>query len=205
MENKLDKKLINHILESLKKDYEVWNCYREDSVKACLYFSIRNYFLKENEKIEKIENKIFVYPEIRNFLDTWKNEKSHKERFDLVITKWFLENLNKKETKIKWYKWLTDIIEIKYINWTEKQILDSLKNDFYKLAKLDNRKAKNISKNLFFIYEYNKQNAKYIEDLKMKINNIWKNKKNKENIEIKIFWLFVDLGDSYKIETFENW
>lgn len=68
MENKLDEKLINHILESLKKDYEVWNCYREDSVKACLYFSIRNYFFKKNEKLKKLENKIFVYPEVRNFL-----------------------------------------------------------------------------------------------------------------------------------------
>ena len=54
MENKLDEKLVNHILESLKKDYEVWNCYREDSVKACLYFSIRSYFLEEKRKNKKI-------------------------------------------------------------------------------------------------------------------------------------------------------
>lgn len=194
MENKLDEKLINHILESLKKDYEVWNCYREDSVKACLYFSIRNYFLEENKKIEEIENKIFVYPEVRNFLYKKEDEKTHKQRFDLVITKWYLENYSKKETNIYWYEWIFDIIEIKYINWKKSQILESLKTDFDKLAKLD--ESKEIWKSLFFIFEHKSEN---LDELKKEINENFKNNK------IKIFWLFVDLGNSYKIDFFKNW
>lgn len=202
MENKLDEKLINHILESLKKDYEVWNCYREDSVKSCLYFSIRKYFLEENEKIEELESKIFVYPEVRN---------NDKKRFDLVISN--NQFINWDDNKIYWFnEFDKDIIEIKYIKWTENQIINSLENDFKKLLEVEENNIK--SKNIFFIYEYYKRDKDYVENVKKKILEIWDNEnfiekiKNSE-IKINIFWLFIDLPDTelkknLEIDFFKN-
>ncbi len=189
----MEKELINHILESLKEDYIVWNCYREDSVKACLYFSIKKYFLDENK-----EKKIFIYPEVRNIWDS----AVYKKRFDLVISNKKFENWN---DTIDWFfEADKDIIEIKYIKWTENQIVNSLENDFKKLLEDEEKNIK--SKNIFFIYEHYKRNKEYIKNVKNKILEIWE---NKENTKINIFWLFVDLPDTelkknLKIEFFKN-
>lgn len=80
----MENTLIIKILKNLKKDYLLWNCYREDSVKTCLYFHIRKHFLKKNKKRE-----IFIFPEIRNFLYKKENEPKYKERFDLIISSKF--------------------------------------------------------------------------------------------------------------------
>ncbi len=187
--------LIKKFLKNLKKDYLLWNCYREDSIKACLYFHIRNHFSKQNKKRE-----IFIFPEIRNFLYKKENETKYKERFDLVISSYFLENCVENEEDIKnktdidWYDSIKEIIEIKYIKWTITQIYNALKKDFNKLAILDENK--NIEKNLFFIFEHNSKN---IENLKNNINT------NLNNIEIKIFWLFVNLDENYKVSFFKDW
>lgn len=198
----MEKELINQILSDLEKDYLVWNCYREDSVKACLYFSIKNFYLEENK-----QKKIFIYPEVRNI---W-NSAVYKKRFDLVIS-------NKKFTNwdytIDWFfEANKDIIEIKYIKWNEKQITDSLDNDFSKLLEVEENKIK--SKNIFFIYEHYKRNEDYVKNVKKAILKIWEKEEYIEKIKnskikINIFWLFVDLGNSesnqnYKIDFFKSW
>lgn len=55
---------------------------------------------------------------------------------------------------------------------------------------------KKVDKNLFFIFEHNNKDIKSLKD---KINT------NLNNSEIKIFWLFVNLKENYKVSFLKDW
>lgn len=189
----MDSKIIIYLLAKLKKDYLEWHIYREDTIKSCIYYHLKNYY---GEQVDK-----YLYTEVRNIKKVNWLEKIDKDnwrqRFDLVISKKPLFN-GEKVTDIAWYSSIESIIEIKYILWTLYNIEKSLEIDSKKLNDIkDIESICNSSKNVFFIWEHTETTNWDLRELKRFLST-------KKRSQLNIFWLLFSYK-KWENEKVDDW
>lgn len=177
----MDSKIIIYLLAKLKKDYEEWHIYREDTIKSCIYYHLKQHYWDRTNK--------YIYTEVRNV-----NKGNWRQKFDLVISRESLHN-DENVSDIAWYDSIECIIEIKYILGTLNNIKKSLLTDIQKLDEL--KDIKNISRNIFFIWEHTETSNEDLEDLKIFLDEQkWR--------QLHIFWLLFSYK-KWENEKVDDW
>ncbi len=145
-EKKLTKEVIEKIdytikqiwIEEIKNDYFSHNCLKEDSLKCCFYYHLRNklgYLLNEyNLKI---------------YSEYYFNDLSY--RADLAIVR--IDPNSEEEYLADWVTDVVAIIELKFDSSSSKRTAEWIKNDVYKIKDYIQRGGQNCQFYFAVVYE----------------------------------------------------